>query len=317
MRAVIVGTGSYLPERVVSNDELAKTVATSDEWMRERTGIRSRHIAGEGQPLADLQEIACKRALESAGVKASDIDLIVSATLSQDMIFPSSAMGIQARIGATRAFGFDVSAACSGFLYALGVADSLIHAGKAKRALVVGAEVLSRCVDWTDRDTCVLFGDGAGAVVLAASDDDSRGIMDIDMYSDGTKTELLRMTGGVLTGDIGRIVMNGREVYKFAVAHMARASADLLARRGLTVEDVKWCVPHQANLRIIESVATRLHLPMERVIATVADHANTSAASIPLALDTAVRDGRVRAGDLVLLCAMGAGFTWGAGLVRI
>ncbi|MEO5336460.1 MAG: ketoacyl-ACP synthase III [Magnetospirillum sp. WYHS-4] len=317
MRARIVGSGSYLPEHVVTNDELAKRVDTSDEWIRERTGIRERRIAAEGQMTSDLAREAALKALEMAGVAAADLDLIVLGTTSPDRTFPATAVRVQAQIGATGSFAFDVQAVCSGFIYALATADSFIRSGQVKTALVIGAETFSRLLDWSDRNTCVLFGDGAGAVVLRAEADGRHGILSTHLHADGRLEDLLYMDGGPSsTRSMGFVRMAGQEVFRHAVTNLAQVVKEALDANGLISEDLDWLVPHQANRRILESTARKLKMPPEKVVVTVERHANTSAASIPLALDEAVRDGRIREGHLVLMEAMGGGFTWGAALAR-
>lgn len=317
----IAGTGSYLPARVVTNDELSKIVDTSDEWIAARTGIRQRHIAAEGETTGDLAFHAAVRALEAAGVQASEIDLIVVGTTTPDIIFPSTACLLQHRLGANGCGAFDVNAACSGFLYALTVADKFIVSGAAKTVLVVGAETLTRMVDWTERTTCVLFGDGAGAVVLKADAD--TGILSTHLHADGGKKELLWNPVGVSVGfkenekNAGvRINMAGSEVFKYAVKALDSVVEETLAANGLDRHDIDWLIPHQANLRIIEATAKRLDMPMERVVVTVDKHGNTSSGSVPLALDEGVRSGRIQRGQLVLLEAFGGGFTWGSALLR-
>ena len=316
-RSVILGTGSALPVRRVSNDELAQEVDTSDEWIVERTGIRFRHIAGPDETTATLATDAAKAALAAAGVTAQEIDLIVLATATPDQTFPASATKVQARLGIDDCVAFDVAAVCSGFLYALQVADSMIRAGSATRALVIGAETFSRILDWEDRATCVLFGDGAGAIVLGAENDSDRGVLATRLHADGRHNELLYVDGGPsTTGTVGKVRMKGREVFRHAVVNLATVMEETLGVAGLTSADVDWVVPHQANARILDATARKLHLAPEKVIVTVDQHANTSAASVPLALDTAVRDGRIKRGDLLVLEAMGGGFTWGAAVVR-
>ncbi|TWT20829.1 beta-ketoacyl-ACP synthase III [Luteimonas wenzhouensis] len=317
----IAGTGSYLPSKVLTNDDLAKIVDTSDEWIATRTGIRERHIAAEGETTVDLGLHAAQRALEAAGVEASQIDLIVFGTTTPDLVFPSSACLLQQRLGIAGCGAFDVNAACSGFLYALSVADKFIRTGDAKTVLVVGAETLTRMVDWNDRTTCVLFGDGAGAVVLEA--DAETGILSTHLHADGSKKELLWNPVGVSVGfDTGahnagvRIQMAGSDVFKYAVKALDSVVEETLEANGLDRHDIDWLIPHQANLRIIEATAKRLDMPMERVIVTVDRHGNTSSGSVPLALDEAVRSGKVQRGQLLLLEAFGGGFTWGSALLR-
>ena len=318
--ARIAGTGSALPERVISNAELAARVDTSDEWIAERTGIRQRHIAAEGQTTGDLAYEAAQAALLAAGVDAKEIALIVLGTTTPDLVFPSTACLLQHRLGANGCAAFDVNAACSGFLYALTVANQFVRTGMAKTALVVGAETLSRFLDWSDRSTCVLFGDGAGAVVLKAADEP--GILSSHIHADGGYKELLWNPVGVSAGFTDeknhglRVLMQGREVFKVAVKTLDRVVEETLEANQLDRHQLDWLIPHQANLRIIEATAKRLDMPMERVIVTVDKHANTSAASVPLALDYAVRSGKVQRGQLLLLEAFGGGFTWGSALLR-
>jgi 3-oxoacyl-[acyl-carrier-protein] synthase-3 len=315
-RSVIRGVGSALPKRVMTNDELAERVETTDQWIVERTGIRARHIAGEGETTASLATDAARRALEHAGVAARDIGLIVLATATPDQTFPSSATKVQAALGIDDCIAFDVHAVCTGFLYALSVADSMLRAGSADKALVIGAETFSRILDWEDRATCVLFGDGAGALVLEAQDTES-GILATRLHADGRHNDLLFVDGGPsTTGTVGKLRMKGREVFRHAVVNLADVMNEVLADAGLSSADVDWVVPHQANARILDATAKKLGLPAEKVVVTVAQHANTSAASVPLALDTAVRDGRIQRGDIVVLEAMGGGFTWGAAALR-
>ena len=322
LRAILAGTGSALPARRVDNEELARQVDTSDEWIVERTGIRSRYIAGEGETTATLAADASRKALADAGMGASEIDLIVLATATPDQTFPSSATKVQAMLGIDDCVAFDVAAVCSGFLYALSVAESMIRAGGAKNALVIGSETFSRILDWEDRATCVLFGDGAGAVVLRAEDGpenpaEARGVLAAKLHADGRHNELLYVDGGPSTTQtVGKLRMKGREVFRHAVVNLADVMTEVLAEAGLTAADVDWVVPHQANARILDATAKKLGLPAEKVVMTVDQHANTSAASVPLALDTAVRDGRIKRGDLVVLEAMGGGFTWGAAALR-
>ena len=315
-RSAVLGVGSALPKRRVDNEELARQVDTSDEWITERTGIRSRYIAGEGETTATLAADAALRALEQAGVKADEIGLIVLATATPDQTFPSSATKVQALLGIPDCVAFDVHAVCTGFLYALSVADSMVRGGMADKALVIGSETFSRILDWEDRGTCVLFGDGAGALVLGAEDGD-RGILATKLHADGRHNELLYVDGGVsTTGTVGKLRMKGREVFRHAVVNLADVMSEVLEIAGFDADDVDWVVPHQANARILDATARKLGLPPEKVIVTVDRHANTSAASVPLAFDAAVRDGRIQRGDLVVLEAMGGGFTWGAAVLR-
>lgn len=324
-RSRILGCGSYLPARVLDNDELAAQVDTSHEWILSRTGIERRHMAAEGEWTSDLATQAARQALAYADVAIGQVDLIVVATTTPDDTFPATATQVQAKLGATHGAAFDVQAVCSGFVFALAVADNFIRAGQASCALVIGAETYSRILDWSDRGTCVLFGDGAGAVVLtrsaAGADAPGHGpspaILSTHLHSDGRHRDILFVDGGPSrTGTVGHLRMSGREVFRHAIACLAQAADEALAAHGLAIGDVDWLIPHQANQRIIEGVAKKLSVPADRVISTVARHANTSAASIPLALDEAVRDGRIKAGDLLLLEAIGGGLTWGAALVR-
>ncbi|MES3153741.1 beta-ketoacyl-ACP synthase III [Sphingomonas faeni] len=320
IRSVVIGTGSALPARRVSNAELAEQVDTSDEWIVERTGIRFRHIAGEGETTATLAADACRAALTAAGIEADSIDLIVLATATPDQTFPASATKVQAMLGINDCVAFDVAAVCSGFLYAVQVVDSMIRSGVAKRALVIGAETFSRILDWEDRTTCVLFGDGAGAIVLEAqdtADEGGRGILTTKLHADGRHNELLYVDGGVsTTGTVGKLRMKGREVFRHAVTNLASVMTESLAMAGLSSDQVDWVVPHQANARILDATARKLGLAPGKVVVTVDQHANTSAASVPLALDVAVRDGRIQQGQIVVLEAMGGGFTWGAAVIR-
>jgi 3-oxoacyl-[acyl-carrier-protein] synthase-3 len=320
IRSVVIGTGSALPARRVSNAELAEQVDTSDEWIVERTGIRFRHIAGEGETTATLAADACRAALAAAGIEAQSIDLIVLATATPDQTFPASATKVQAMLGINDCVAFDVAAVCSGFLYAVQVVDSMIRSGVAKRALVIGAETFSRILDWEDRTTCVLFGDGAGAIVLEAqetADEGGRGILTTKLHADGRHNDLLYVDGGVsTTGTVGKLRMKGREVFRHAVTNLASVMTESLAQAGLSSDQVDWVVPHQANARILDATARKLGLEPAKVVVTVDQHANTSAASVPLALDVAVRDGRIRPGQIVVLEAMGGGFTWGAAVIR-
>jgi 3-oxoacyl-[acyl-carrier-protein] synthase-3 len=320
-RSVVIGTGAALPVRSVSNAELAAQLDTSDEWIVTRTGIRNRHIAGEGETTATLATAAARAALKAAGIEASQIGLIVLATATPDQTFPATATIVQHELGCHGGIAFDVAAVCSGFLYALGVADSMLRTGMARNALVIGAETFSRILDWEDRATCVLFGDGAGAVVLAAqeSDDaDAPGILATRLHADGTHNQLLFVDGGPsTTGTVGKLRMKGKDVFRHAVTNLAEVLGEVLDEAGLTPNDLDWLVPHQANARILEATARKLHMSPDRVVMTIDRHANTSAASVPLALDTAVRDGRIKPGQLIMLEAMGGGFTWGASLVRM
>lgn len=321
-RSVILGTGSALPAKRVSNAELAETVDTSDEWITERTGIKFRHIAAPEETTGTLAIDAANRALEAAGLAGSDIDLIVLATATPDHTFPATATKVQSAIGMTGGIAFDVAAVCSGFLYALSVADSMLRTGMGKRALVIGAETFTRILDWEDRGTCVLFGDGAGAVVLGLetageSDATPRGILATQLHADGRHHDLLYVDGGPsTTGTVGKVRMKGREVFRHAVVNLAEVMEQVMKPLGLTSADIDWVVPHQANARILDATARKLGLPPQKVVITVDQHANTSAASVPLALDTAVRDGRIKRGDLLVLEAMGGGLTWGAAVIR-
>ena len=317
LRSAIAGVGSALPLRRVDNAELAAQVDTSDEWIVERTGIRSRYIAGDGETTATLATDAARRALDHAGIDASQVDLIVLATATPDQTFPATATKVQTALGIRDCVAFDVAAVCSGFLYALTVADSMIRSGGATTALVIGAETFSRILDWEDRATCVLFGDGAGAMVLRASDDPDRGILATKLHADGRYNDLLYVDGGPSTTQtVGKLRMKGREVFRHAVTNLAAVLGEVLAAAGLTTADIDWVVPHQANARILDATARKLGLSPDKVVVTVDRHANTSAASVPLAFDVAVKDGRIKRGDLVVLEAMGGGFTWGAAAVR-
>ena len=316
LRSAIVGTGSSLPKRRVDNAELARQVDTSDQWIVERTGIRSRYIAGDGETTASLATDAARAALADAGISASEVDLIVLATATPDQTFPSSATKVQAALGIDDCVAFDVHAVCTGFLYAVSVADAMIRAGTGRTALVIGAETFSRILDWEDRTTCVLFGDGAGALVLRAEEGE-RGILATKLHADGRHNDLLFVDGGPsTTGTVGKLRMKGREVFRHAVVNLADVLGEVLSATGLTPGDVDWVVPHQANARILDATAKKLGLPNEKVVVTVDRHANTSAASVPLALDAAVKDGRIKRGDIVVLEAMGGGFTWGAAVLR-
>ena len=320
-RSVILGCGSYLPSQVVSNDDLAKRIDTSDAWIVERTGIKRRHIASEGETTSDLALEAAKRALKHADISPADLDLVIVATTTPDETFPSTATKIQARLGMTRGAAFDVQAVCTGFIYGLSVADNFIRAGQAKTILVIGAETMSRILDWSDRGTCVLFGDGAGAAVLSAGQgkgtNADRGILNTCIFSDGRLHDLLYTDGGVSsTRTAGHLRMQGKEVFKHAVTNIASAIQQSTDAAGLSPHDIDWFVPHQANQRILDGTARKLGIEPKKVISTIAEHGNTSAASVPLALTAAVQDGRIKRGDLVLMEAMGGGFTWGAALVR-
>ena len=317
-RSQAAGTGGYLPERIVTNDELAARLDTSDAWIRQRTGIAERRIAAPGELTSDLATEAARRALERAGMSGGDLDLIVLATATPDQTFPSTAVKVQARLGMKRGAAFDVQAVCSGFIFALAVADNALRLGQARTALVIGAETFSRILDWQDRGTCVLFGDGAGALVLqAVPETATRGILSTHLHSDGRQHDILYVDGGPSsTGTAGCLRMEGREVFRQAVTHLAAVVDEALAANGLTGADIDWLVPHQANTRIIEAVGRKLGLGAERTVVTIERHANTSAASIPLALDEAVGDGRIRPGHLVLMEALGGGLTWGASVVR-
>ncbi|MBB6229007.1 beta-ketoacyl-ACP synthase III [Polymorphobacter multimanifer] len=321
IRSCITGTGSYLPAHILTNATLAAQVDTSDDWIVERTGIRQRHIAAADEFTSDLGTAAARRALESAGLQPRDIDLIIVATATPDQTFPATATIVQTKLGIDDCVAFDVAAVCSGFLYALTVADAMLRTGAHKHALIIGAETFSRLLDWEDRATCVLFGDGAGAVVLSAFEgggtSSDRGILATRLHADGRHNQLLYVDGGAgSTGTVGKLRMKGKEVFRHAVTNLAAVMHETLAAAGLSPADVDWVVPHQANLRILEATARKLDLAPEQVIVTVQDHANTSAASVPLALDTAARDGRIQPGQLLLLEAMGGGFTWGAAAVR-
>ncbi len=317
--SIIAGTGSALPVRCVTNAELAERLDTSDEWIVERTGIRQRHIAGQGETTATLAADAARAAIDAAGLTPGDIGLIVLATATPDNTFPATATKVQALLGIPDCIAFDVAAVCSGFLYALGVADSMLRVGAAGHALVIGAETMSRILDWEDRSTCVLFGDGAGAVVLSASEaGDGRGILATQLHADGRHGPMLYVDGGPSTTQtVGHLRMQGREVFRHAVTNLSAVMGEVLAEAGLEPGEIDWVVPHQANARIIDATARKLGLPPERIVLTVDRHANTSAASVPLALDEAVRDGRIQRGQLVVLEAMGGGFTWGASLLRM
>ncbi len=316
----IEGTGGYLPEKVLSNHDLEKMVETSDQWITDRTGIKKRHIAADGETTCDLAEHAARQAIDAAGILPTDIDLIIVATTTPDRVFPSTACLLQQRLGIRGCAAFDVQAVCTGFVYALGVADKFIASGSHRRALVVGAETMSRIIDWTDRGTCVLFGDGAGAVVLGASDE--AGILSTHLHADGQYKDLLSTTGGVSEGygdqedGVVYITMQGNEVFKIAVNTLGRIVDETLAANNMEKSDINWLVPHQANIRIINATAKKLKMNMDHVVVTVQEHGNTSSASVPLALNEAVRDGRIQRGETVLLEAFGGGFTWGSALLR-
>lgn len=325
MKAKILGTGRAVPARVLTNEDLERMVDTSDEWITTRTGIKRRHIAAPEEALSDLAVPAAEQALEMAGVDGSEVDLIICGTVTADMTFPAAATQIQDRIGARGAAAFDVSAACTGFVYGLSIAQQFLENGGARTALIIGGEVLSKFVDWTDRSTCVLFGDGAGAVVVRAEEDDGRGVLGTVLHSDGALGDLIYRPGGgskhppskeLDASNLNFIKMRGNETFRVAVRSMAAVSGEMLAKAGLAAEDVRWFIPHQANLRIIDAVRERLEVPEERVYVNVQEYGNTSAASIPIALDELNRDGKLVAGDVVLFTAFGSGLTWGAGAVR-
>ncbi|MFQ1700748.1 beta-ketoacyl-ACP synthase III [Loktanella agnita] len=319
-RAVVKGVGHYLPERIVPNTEFEKTLDTSDEWIKARSGIERRHFAAPGETTSELATHAAKAALDMAGMDAEDIDAIILATSTADMTFPSAATMVQHAIGNTTGYAFDVQAVCAGFVYALSNANALIASGQADRVLVIGAETFSRIMDWTDRSTCVLFGDGAGALILQAEDGagttDDRGILSTDLNSDGRYKDLLYVDGGVATQNTGMLRMEGKEVFRHAVEKLAQTADKALDKVGLTAEDVNWVVPHQANIRIIQSTAKKLGVGMDRVVVTVQDHGNTSAASIPLALSVGLKNGQIKKGDLVVTEAIGGGLAWGAVVLR-
>lgn len=321
IRAVVKGIGHYLPDRIVSNADLEALVDTTDEWIRTRSGIERRHFAAEGQMTSDLATRAALAALADAGLEPDDIDAIIVATSTPDLTFPSAATMVQGKLGMTRGFAFDVQAVCAGFVFAMANAQALIVSGQATRVLVIGAETFSRLMDWKDRSTCVLFGDGAGAVVLEAGTGDGsnadRGILAIDLHSDGRFKDLLYVDGGVSTGATGKLRMHGKEVFRHAVEKLAQTAHTSLGKLGLTGDDVDWIVPHQANLRIIAATAHKMHVPMDRVVVTVQDHGNTSAASIPLALSVGRDRGQVKSGDLIVTEAIGGGLTWGSVVIRL
>ncbi len=321
IRSRVIGTGAALPETIVTNDDLAKRVDTSDEWIRERSGIRQRHFVKEGEKTSDLALAASRAALKDAGIDAGELDMVICCTTTPDETFPATATVVQARLGMTRGAAFDLQAVCSGFIYGLSVADNMIRGGQAKTVLVIGAESMSRLLDFNDRTTCVLFGDGAGAVVLQAhhgkGDNTDQGILNTQLFSDGRLHDMLYVDGGPSsTRTTGFLRMQGKEVFRHAVTNISAAISASADAAGIPISDIDWFVPHQANQRILDGTAKKLGIPAERVVSTVALHGNTSAASVPLALETAVRDGRIKKGDLVLLEAMGGGFTWGAALIR-
>ncbi|WP_289153655.1 beta-ketoacyl-ACP synthase III [uncultured Salipiger sp.] len=320
IRAQVAGVGHYLPERVVPNSEFEKTLDTSDEWIRTRSGIERRHFAAEGQTTSELATRAALAALEDAGLAASDLDALIVATSTPDLTFPSAATMVQARLGMDQGFAFDVQAVCAGFVYALTNANALIVSGAARRVMVIGAETFSRILDWNDRSTCVLFGDGAGALILEAGTgegtSDDRGVLSVDLHSDGRYRDLLYVDGGVSTNSIGHLRMEGKEVFRHAVGKLAATAEAAMEKAGLTEADIDWIVPHQANIRIIQGTAKKLGLPMEKVIVTVQDHGNTSAASIPMALSVGKAEGKIRPGELVVTEAIGGGLAWGAVVLR-
>ncbi len=320
LRAVVTGCGHYLPERVVPNSEFEKSLETSDEWIRARSGIERRHFAADGETTSDLASKAAQNALDDAGLNADDIDAIIVATSTPDLTFPSAATMVQAKLGMTRGFAFDVQAVCAGFVFALTNANALILSGQAKRVLVIGAETFSRILDYTDRSTCVLFGDGAGALILEGQtgkgSNEDRGVLSTDLNSDGRHRDILYVDGGVSTQTTGHLKMEGREVFRHAVEKLAQTASQALENAGLTSDDVDWVVPHQANIRIIQGTAKKLGLPMEQVVVTVQDHGNTSAASIPLALSVGKERGQIKTGDLVVTEAIGGGLAWGAVVIR-
>ncbi|WP_438382077.1 beta-ketoacyl-ACP synthase III [Asaia sp. BMEF1] len=315
LRARLTGFGSYLPKRVVTNAELAERIETSDEWIRTRTGIAQRHIAGESETAVSMASAAARAALAYADVSVDSVDAVIVATATPDQGFPATAVRVQAALGMSQGFAFDLTAACSGFVFALSTAEAFIRSNQAKKVLVIGTEIYSRIVNWEDRTTCVLFGDGAGAVLVEASEDEEAGILSTHLHSDGAYGDLLYVDGPTTEKPV--LHMQGRDVFRHAVAKLSAVVDEALMANGLSAEDIAWLVPHQANLRIIEGMAKKLDLPLDRVVVTVDRHANTSAASIPLALDEAVRDGRIKKGDLVLLEALGGGLTWGSALVRL
>ena len=322
----IVGTGAYAPEKVLTNHDLARVVDTSDEWIRERTGIRERRIAADGQTASDMAYEAARRALDAAGLKATDLDMIIVGTVTGDMPMPACAAILQRKLGAANIPAFDISAACAGFLYGISIADQFIRTGAQRRVLVVGVELLSRILNWKDRVTCVLFGDGAGAAILAPAGDDGRGVLSTRLYTDSSLVDSLCIPAGGsaepltaegLAKNRNKVFMVGSDIFKIAVKNLTSASREAVEAAGLSADDVKWVVPHQANLRIIAQVAMRLDIPLERFVLNIERYGNTSSASIPIALDEAVRDGRIKRGDTVLMCALGAGISWGSALIRV
>lgn len=320
IRSVVVGLGHYLPERIVPNSEFEASLDTSDEWIRSRSGIERRHFAAEGETTSDLATKAARNALADAGLSANDLDAIVVATSTADLTFPSAATMVQSALGMNRGFAFDVQAVCAGFIYAMTTANALILSGQARRIMVIGAETFSRIMDWTDRSTCVLFGDGAGAVILEAhegtGDKSDRGILSVDLNSDGTHRDILYVDGGVSTQTTGYLRMQGKEVFRHAVEKLAKTATTAMEKAGITSDEVDWIVPHQANIRIIQGTAKKLGLSMDHVVVTVQDHGNTSAASIPLALSVGVERGQIKRGDLVVTEAIGGGLAWGAVVLR-
>lgn len=320
IRAVVAGVGHYLPERVVPNSEFESTLETTDEWIKARSGIERRHFAAEGQTTSNLATRAAKAALADAGMDVADIDAIVVATSTPDLTFPSAATMVQAELEMTHGFAFDIQAVCAGFIFALANANALILSGQAKRVMVIGAETFSRIMDWTDRGTCVLFGDGAGALILEAQNgtgtNEDRGVLSADLNSDGRHKDILYVDGGVSTQTTGHLRMQGKEVFRHAVEKLAATAKTAMAKIGITADDVDWVVPHQANIRIIQGTAKKLGLPMDRVVVTVQDHGNTSAASIPLALSVGKANGQIKKGDLIVTEAIGGGLAWGAAVIR-
>ncbi len=318
MRSFIVSSGSYLPKKIMTNKDLESIVDTSDEWIEQRSGIKQRHIAAEDETTSDMAVQAARKAIEASGLSVQDIDGIIVATTTPDLTFPSVAVKVQSALGIPAGIAFDVQAVCTGFVYALATADNFIKAGQLKKVLVIGAEKMSAVLDWSDRTTCVLFGDGAGAVILEAGDEEEGGILSTHLYADGNYKDILYTNGGVsTTGKSGHIVMHGREVFKHAVKLMSGAVTAALEENNMQASDIDWLVPHQANARIIEATAKKLNLSMDKVVMTVAHHGNTSAASIPLAFDQAMREGKIKAGEYVLFEALGGGLTWGSALVKI